>query len=94
MKGDTPINLLNIEQMTEDQFLAHITGIRERRERPIKEYREMLALKEQARKEGLEKKYEQQMRIFKNEFDRLNKTIDKVEDRWSKLRALRLEIDE
>ena len=54
--------------------------------------KEMLALKDEARREMLGKKYDKMIEMFEKELDRVDKAMLKIEDRALKLRALRLEM--
>jgi urease accessory protein UreF len=94
IKGDTPIKLVSINEMDDQTIMDHLQGIRDRRMRPIREYEEMIELKELARKEGLTTKYNQQMTIMGKDLARLVVNMEKVEIRAKKLRGLRLEIEE
>ena len=88
MKGDTPINLTNISEWSDDDVEAHLHNIRERRMRPVKVYEEMSIL-QAAAKEILKK----QLEMFVKESERADKAINNLEKRSTRLRALRLELD-
>ena len=94
MKGDTPINLTNISEWTDDAVEAHLHNIRERRMKPVRVYEEMSLLQAAARREGLEEDLKKQLTMFTKELERVDKALATVEKRSIKLRALRLEIGE
>lgn len=93
MKGDTPINLTNISEWSDDDVEAHLLNIRERRLAPIKIYEEMSLLKSQALKEGYEVQLDKQLDMFTKELERVDKALHTLEKRSTKLRAIRLELD-
>ena len=94
MKGDTPIELTNISEMSNDDLDALIVGIQERRMKPVRIYTENQMLKAQARKMGLEKKTEKQFEMFEKELKRVDKAIEALEKRALNIRALRLELED
>tara|TARA_R110000765_G_scaffold159312_2_gene263082 strand:- start:36 stop:326 length:291 start_codon:yes stop_codon:yes gene_type:complete len=93
MKGDTPINLTNISEWSDDDVEAHLHNIRERRMRPVKVYEEMSILQAAAKREGLEEVLKKQLEMFVKESERADKAISNLEKRSTRLRALRLELD-
>jgi hypothetical protein len=93
MKGDTPINLTNISEWSDDDVEAHLHNIRERRMRPVKIYEEMSILQAAAKREGLEEVLKKQLEMFVKESERADKAISNLEKRSTRLRALRLELD-
>lgn len=94
MLGDTPIELVDITKMPNEQIDALILNIRERRLAPIKAYNETQLLKEQARIAGLSEKLNKQCEMFKKELERVDNALDKIEKRALNIRALRLEIED
>ena len=93
MKGDTPINLTNISEWSDEDVEAHLHNIRERRMRPVKIYEEMSILQAAAKREGLEEILKKQLEMFVKESERADKAISNLEKRSTRLRALRLELD-
>jgi hypothetical protein len=93
MKGDTPINLTNISEWSDEDVEAHLHNIRERRMRPVKIYEEMSILQAAAKREGLEEVLKKQLEMFVKESERADKAISNLEKRSTRLRALRLELD-
>lgn len=92
--ADTPIKLASIEQMTSDEIDAMLIAIRERRLKPVRDYEEMLNMKAAAKKEMLQKQYDRHMSMFKKELERVDKALDKIDQRAIQLRALRMQIEE
>ena len=93
MNGDTPINLTNISEWSDEDVEAHLHNIRERRMRPVKIYEEMSILQAAAKREGLEEVLKKQLEMFVKESERADKAISNLEKRSTRLRALRLELD-
>ena len=93
MKGDTPINLTNISEWSDDDVEAHLHNIRERRMKPVRVYEEMSLLQAAAKREGLEEDLNKQLGMFAKELARADKALDTLDKRSTKLRALRLELD-
>ena len=89
-----PIKLETIDQMTDEEIDARLVGIRERRLAPVKAYEELTLMKAAARRENLEEQLNKQLAMFEKELERADKAIDKIEQRSTKLRAIRLEIEE
>lgn len=94
MEKTMPIKLETIDQMTDEEIDARLVGIRERRLAPVKAYEELTLMKAAARRENLEEQLNKQLAMFEKELERADKAIDKIEQRSTKLRAIRLEIEE
>jgi hypothetical protein len=93
MKGDTPIKLTDISEMSDEDLDALIYNIRDRRLKPVRDFEELSALKTEAIKQDLNKQLTRQLTMFEKELSRVNKALEKIELRSIKLRALKLEIE-
>jgi len=93
MKGDTPIKLTNISEMSDKELDAMIYNIRERRLKPVRDFEELSTLKAEALKQNLGKQLTRQLEMFEKELARAEKALEKIEVRAIKLRALKLEIE-
>ena len=93
MKGDTPIKLTNISEMSDKELDAMIYNIRERRLKPVLDFEELSTLKAEALKQNLGKQLTRQLEMFEKELARADKALEKIEVRAIKLRALKLEIE-
>ena len=93
MKGDTPIKLTNISEMSDKELDAMIYNIRERRLKPVRDFEELSTLKAAALKQNLGKQLTRQLDMFEKELARADKALEKIEVRAIKLRALTLEIE-
>lgn len=94
MKGDTPIELTNLSEMSNEDIDAMLTNIRERRMKPVKIFTENQMLRQQARVQGLEKKLEKQFEMFEKEIARAEKVQEALEKRALNIRAIRLELED
>ena len=94
MKADTPIALADLTQMTEDERELLVTRIRERRLAPVRAYEELTAMQAEARKEMLEKQWLQQLTMFCKDLARADKAMETLEKRGTKLRAIKLELED
>jgi len=94
MKADTPIALADLTQMTEDERELLVIKIRERRLAPVKAYEELSLMQAQARKEQLEVQWSKQLEMFQKDLARTDKALDNLEKRGTKLRAIKLEIED
>ena len=93
MKGDTPIKLTDISEMSDKELDAMIYNIRERRLKPVRDFEELSTLKAAALKQNLGKQLTRQLDMFEKELARADKALEKIEVRAIKLRALKLEIE-
>lgn len=93
MQGDTPVHRTTITEAKENEYLAMLEGIRARRLKILKQKQEADEAKKKAKTEKLLEKYTHQLSILEKELTRLDKAIDKCEDRIFKIRAMRLEIE-
>ncbi len=93
MKGDTAIALNDISKMTDEEIDAIIFNIRERRMRPVRVYEEMTLMQAAARRDQLETQLARQLEMFNKELGRVDRAIDKIEQRSTKLRAIKLELE-
>tara|TARA_R110000822_G_scaffold194051_4_gene332367 strand:+ start:2915 stop:3202 length:288 start_codon:yes stop_codon:yes gene_type:complete len=94
MQGDTPIKLLNVATMTDDQHQLLITQLRDRRLQPVRAYEELTLMQKEARIEKLEEAHKKQLVMFEKELERADRAIKKIEDRYNKLRIIKMEIEE
>ena len=94
MEADTPISLANITQMSDEEREAHITLIRERRLAPVHAYEELTAMQALVRKETLELQWLKQIEMFIKNLVTADKAMDTLEKRGTKLRAIKLEMEE
>ena len=94
MKADTPIALADITQMTEDERELLVNLIRKRRLAPVKAYEELSAAQNETRKELLEAQHIKQLEMFVKDLKRADKAMETLEKRGTKLRAIKLEVDE
>jgi hypothetical protein len=94
LKNDTPIALANLTQMSEDEREFLVTRIRERRLAPVRAYEELSLMQAEARKEQLETQWSKQLEMFSKDLIRADKAMSTLEKRGTKLRAIRLEIEQ
>ena len=94
MKADTPIALADLTQMTEDERELLVTRIRERRLAPVRAYEELTTMQAEARKEMLEKQWSKQLEMFSKDLTRADKAMETLEKRGTKLRAIKLELED
>ena len=94
MKSDSPIALADLTKMTEDERELLVTRIRERRLAPVRAYEELTLMQAEARKEKLEDMWEKQMELFGKDLTRADKAMETLEKRGTRLRAIKLEIEE
>lgn len=90
---DSPIELASIDKLSIDEIDKLLEGIRERRLRPIRDFEEAQGLKDLATREGMIKQYNNHIKMFKKEQERVDKALEKLEDRATKLRILKMELD-
>tara|TARA_Y100000310_G_C20258517_1_gene612505 strand:+ start:367 stop:654 length:288 start_codon:yes stop_codon:yes gene_type:complete len=94
MKADNAIALANLTQMTDEERERLVTNIRERRLHPVRVYEELTLMQSEARKEKLENMWSKQLEMFCKDLERSDKAMEKLEQRSTKLRAIKLEIEE
>jgi hypothetical protein len=94
MKSDTPIALADLTTMTEDERELLVTRIRERRLAPVVAYEELSLMQAEARNEMLEKQWEKALEMFAKDLERADRATSNLEKRATKLRAIKLEIEQ
>jgi len=94
MKADTPIALADLTTMTEDERELLITKIRERRLAPVRAYEELTAAQALVRKDRLEEQWLKQLEMFTKDLARADKAMETLEKRGTKLRAIKLEVED
>ena len=94
MKADTPIALADLTQMTEDERELLVTRIRERRLAPVRAYEELTAAQALVRKDRLEIQWTKQLEMFVKDLTRADKAMETLEKRGTKLRAIKLELED
>lgn len=87
-----PIDRVTIEQMTDDELDAAIAQRRERRLLAWEIWREGEESKKRARDERLKKQLGKQLDMATREFERVDKALDKLNERLSKIAGIRLEL--
>lgn len=93
MQGDSPVHRATISEVKEDEYLAMLEGIRERRLKILRQLKEAEEVKRKIKIEKMMEKYAHQIEILQRELTRLDKGIEKCEERMFKIRAMRLEIE-
>jgi hypothetical protein len=94
LKNDTPISLADLTQMSEDERELLVNQIRERRLAPVRAYEELSLMQAAARKEQLEKQWAKALEMFQKDLTRADKALENLEKRGTKLRAIKLEIEQ
>lgn len=94
MKADTPIDLADLTKMTDDEREALVTNIRERRLRPVRAYEELTLMQTEARREMLEAQWAKGLEMFQKDLLRADKAMENLEKRGTKLRAIKMEIED
>ncbi len=94
MKADTPIALANLTQMSEDERERLVNKIRERRLAPVRAYEELTTAQALVRKDKLEEMWTKQMVMFCKDLARADKAMETLEKRGTKLRAIKLEVED
>ena len=94
MKADTPIALASLTQMTEDERELLVNQIRERRLAPVRAYEELTAAQALVRKDRLEIQWTKQLEMFAKDLARADKAMETLEKRGTKLRAIKLELED
>ena len=94
LDADTPVHRRNIREMSEDEVDAFILDLRERRERPVRQFLEDQQLKKEAKAEVIKEQREQQLDMLQKDMERAERAVVKMEQRARKIRGLKLEIDE
>ena len=94
MKADTPIALADLTQMTEDERELLVNKIRERRLAPVRAYEELTAAQALVRKDKLEEMWTKQLTMFTKDLARADKAMETLEKRGTKLRAIKLEVED
>ena len=90
---DTAMHRQLFTEMNEEQQTAFLDAIRERRLRTVKVYEEMQAAKRNAKDEKVRTQLQAQASMMDKELLALNKALEKVEARATKVLALRRMLD-
>lgn len=91
---DSPLHRIVITEMTAEQVDAHLNGIRERRLKPIRIYKEAMELKKQLLASKLTAKLDKTLKMFEKELAQDEKYIKKLEKRATMIRAILLELED
>lgn len=91
--GDETTHRKTIGEMSDDEADAMIQRIRDRRARTVVAYEEALKAKAEIQEERARADLAHQLQMFEKELARVDRAIDKIEQRALKIRALRLEIE-
>lgn len=92
--NDTPMHRQTIDKIRDGVLEQLIEALRERRLATVKAWKEVSALKAEARDRKTKERIHRQMELFKKEQERAEKAIDKLEKRALDLRALVLQLGE
>lgn len=79
--------------MTDDDLIAFLDGVRERRLKYFEVYKEKERMKQEAHLEKVKGKVEKQFEMLKKEIDRMDRLIEALDKRVTNIRALRIELD-
>jgi|TARA_R110000822_G_scaffold300834_2_gene424372 hypothetical protein len=94
LTDDSPIDVKDITQMTENERDDLLIKIRERRLQSVKIYEELSLMKAEARKEQLEGQLDKALEMFNKDLIRVDKALVSLENRSVKLRSIELEIEQ
>ena len=92
--GDTPTFRETVATMTDDQIDAALFNIRERRLSALKVYHAAEEKASGVREEKLKEKYKKILEQLGKQLDATTKSIEKLEVLVTKMRAMKLEIEE
>ncbi len=90
----SPIERKTIDDMTVDQLDTAIAQRRERRLVAFQVYQEAVESKKRATDERLRAQLEKQLDIAVKEFARVDKILDQVDARLTKIAGIRLELED
>ncbi len=90
----SPIERKTIENMTTDELDTAIAQRRERRLVAFQVYQEAVESKKRATDERLRAQLEKQLDIAVKEFARIDKILDQVDARLTKIAGIRLELED
>ena len=93
MQGDTPIHRKTYLEMTDDEQIAFITEIRNKRNTPISIYQEEIAAKKQAKLEKLNIAFEKAKVAFEKELEGFDKKVENLIKKANKLKQINIEIN-
>lgn len=93
MNGDTPIHRKTFLEMTDEEQVAFISALRERRLAPINTYNEVKEANRQKRIGKLNEKIEKELAQFEKSLAKVDKYLDELQDRSNKLRTLKIQLD-
>ena len=91
---DQPLHRTNIMEMDDDEYESFITGLRERRMKSIRDFEEMTAMREKAAQARQLDSLDHELKMFSKELTQWDKVMTKLEVRATKLRTLRLLIED
>lgn len=93
MDGDTPIHRKTYLEMTDDEQIAFINEIRNKRNSPIRIYQEEIAIKKQAKMEKLNVAFEKAKAAFEKELEGFDKKVENLIKKANKLKQINIEIN-
>lgn len=82
----------DITRVTDDDIVKYLEGIRERRLRAVRVYKKLQAEKERIEDERTRDRLDKEVVQLGKGLARVDKAIDALEDRASKIRALKLQL--
>ena len=93
MNGDTPIHRKTYLEMSDDEQIAFINEIRNKRNAPIQIYQKELAAKREAKLEKLNIAFEKAKTAFEKELDGFDKKVENLIKKANKLKQINIEIN-
>ena len=91
--GDTPTHRLSILELEDNTIEAILEAIRVRRLKAVRDYEEMKSMKDAAAREGIEEKLQKALDRFMKRLEKLDALIESLEEQATKLRAMKLELE-
>lgn len=91
---DTPIKRVHIKDMSNEQLDGWINQVREKRLQSVREYQKEQELKRQMAADKLTKTQEKQYEMAAKEFDRLDRTLEAIDKRLTKIKTNRFELEQ
>lgn len=93
MNGDTPIKRKTYLEMSDEEQIAFICSIRDKRNAPIEIYQEEIAAKKEAKLEKLNTAFEKAKIAFEKELASFDKRVESLIKKANKLKQINIEIN-
>lgn len=93
MEKDTPIHRVTFLEMSDEEQVKFIQQLRDRRQKPLSMFNEILQAKKEAKNIKLKTQFDKLKQALEKDFEQYDKKYEAIIKKINKLKEIQIEID-